>query len=1115
MALERSEGVLCLVGAETPRALAETIARLERFVSRSTGIRLIDVVYTATCDARGKQCVAGLWVASLEEMARKLRFALEALRSGRTRTRDKSGVFFTTRPLALHGGKVAYVFPGTGSFHLEMMRDLALTFDGVRERFDDMEEAFAGFCDVASPSEWLFSTAPEHTLALSASQAFLPLLASASTYLASKVFADLLKAVGVRPDAVGGVGLGAFSAFHATHHDPKLPLVQILRDAGRMLLRLGAEAGPAWVQLTVSGIPVGRLRELALRDPARVILTQTLTDDDCVMAVAPEKQAETEVAIHNGGGLSVAEPLAAPFNSGHADARMRQLLRLFFAKYVACEPQVPFYSCVDGHPMEPTVEAVVRGLTAQMVRPLDFRRMIERMYGDGCRLFVEVGARGLLSPLIAKILAGRDPVAVIPMHILHRSGGVQVGQALGLLAAHGVPLDYSGLRFFAHAQRLDLSEPIAQEGAAALTVRLPRQLPAIRPELIDPRRILGAGAEAAEDAASATHQHAIPAAIPVGGLECPLLRGARELARGPDRLALRCDLRLEDYPYLCDYAIGAAGVSLADPQMRGLTLFSVPTGLELMAEAAHRLFPRLALRRIERLRAPRWLAFAFGRLRLRIDARDLGPDATGRRRAVSVRIYAESGLDDASAHPAMEAHCVLSPHVPEPPDEVEPQPLAGQRPVSWKAHDIYPARLFQGPLLRNVREVLGWGLNGLDYEIRIPDRAGLVRHSANPLFCAMPLLLDAAVSGFPLWRSHERFHGAISLPFRCKAIRYYAAWVPQGTRLRCSLRLTNVTARSFQVDILVADATGHLILSIEGWEEVGGRAGRTLRDFVMDPARYFITKPLPVATLLPIPRGPLPENTLDVRPLLGGDAPERLLFGALYVNDAPDFFTSNRGLWLTALAAAVLTRGERRDFFQMGGAAPRRLEWLLGRIAAKESVRRLLLAAHNLFEPSADIAVWKDDLGKPHPIGPWQDQVAAPIDLSIAHTAGLVLGAATTVGRIGLDVESTSRDLTEEFIRGVLTLEEQELATRSGDGPIAVLRFWCAKEAISKALGTGIRYAATDLRIRASDPSDGMLAVELLGAWAENFPALRGKRVPIKTAVLYDHAIACCLLPPL
>ena len=1112
MALERTEGVLCLVGAETLPALAEAIARLENFVAKSTGLRLIDVVYTATCDARGKACVAGLWVATLEEMARKLRFAAEALRSGRTRTRDKSGVFFTTRPLALHGAKVAYVFPGTGSFHLEMMRDLALTFDGVRARFDDMEEAFAGFCDVASPSEWLFSTAPEHTLPLEASKAFLPLLASASTYLASKVFADLLKSVGVRPAAVGGVGLGAFSAFHATHHDPKLPLVQILRDAGRMLLRLGAESRPAWVQLTVSGIPVERLRELALRDPTRLILTQTLTADDCVVAVAPEKQAEAEVAIHNGGGHAVAEPLAAPFNSGHADRRMRQLLRAFFAKYVTCEPQVPFYSCIDGHPMTHSIEAVVRELTAQMVRPLNFRRMIERMYDDGCRVFVEVGARGLLTPLIAKILAGRDPALVVPMHILHRSGGMQVGQALGLLAANGVPLDYSGLRFFRHARRLDLARPVCLSEAASTRIHLSRALPALRPECLDPHRILGTAATP-ESPPAETHLHTIPATRAQSGLRRPLLQNARELSRAPGRLELRVTLRLEDFPYLKDYAIGTAGVSLADPQLRGLTLFSVPTGLELMAETAQRLFPGLALRRIERIRAPLWLAFVNGALTLRILAEDLGTDPTGRRRTVGIRLYAKDDLGEAAAHPVMKARCVLSPNVPEPPDEIEPQPLAGQRSVSWKAQDIYPARLFQGPLLRNVREVLGWGLNGLDYEIRIPDLLGLVRQSPHPIFSAMPLLLDAVISGFPLWRSHERFHGAISLPFRCKAIRYYAAWVPQGTRLRCTLRLTNVTIRSFQVDILVTDATGHLILAIEGWEEIGGRAGQTLHDFVTAPARHFITKSLPVATLFPPAAAPADDATLDLRPILSGDPPERALHGALYLNANPDFFISNRGLWLKALAAAILTRAERDDFRQMTGTPPRRLEWLLGRLAAKEATRRLLLANHNLIEPSADIAIWKDALGKPHPIGDWLPQIPAPIDLSIAHTAGLVLAAATTVGHIGLDVESAHRDLTEDFLRGVFTLEEQELATRSGDGHLAILRFWCAKEAISKALGTGIRFPPTDLRIRASNPATGLLHIEPLGAWADNFPHLRDKRIPIQTTLLYDHAIAACLLP--
>jgi phosphopantetheinyl transferase len=356
----------------------------------------------------------------------------------------------------------------------------------------------------------------------------------------------------------------------------------------------------------------------------------------------------------------------------------------------------------------------------------------------------------------------------------------------------------------------------------------------------------------------------------------------------------------------------------------------------------------------------------------------------------------------------------------------------------------------------------------------------------------MPLFLDAVFSGFPLWRSHERFHGAISLPFRCQSITYHAAWIPEGTRLHCSLRLVNVTTRTFQVDIRVTDATGHMILDVKGWEEVSGRATSELHNFVMNPAKYFISQPLPAAVL--------PDTKINV-------------VGALYVNNNEEFFISNHELWLNALANAVLTPNERVDYAQMTGTAPRRLEWLLGRTSAKEAVRRLLLQNYNLYEPAADIAIWKDKLGKPHPLGDWENQVSSPIDLSIAHTAGLILGAATAEGHIGLDVESVSRDLTEDFLRGVFTLEEQELASRSGDGPTAVLRFWCAKEAISKALGTGIRFAPTDLRIRTSDPATGLLEMELFGAWVEHFPMFREKLIPIKTCVLYGHAIACCILP--
>jgi hypothetical protein len=235
-------------------------------------------------------------------------------------------------------------------------------------------------------------------------------------------------------------------------------------------------------------------------------------------------------------------------------------------------------------------------------------------------------------------------------------------------------------------------------------------------------------------------------------------------------------------------------------------------------------------------------------LKLRVTAEQMSTTEAGHQ-VVRARIYPEDAIGDAS-HIAMEAQFILGKQVPEPTEEVASSPLVSPKPVNWMAHDIYPQRLFQGPLLRNVRKVSGWGYNGLDYEVRMPSRAASVRHTRNPLFNTMPLLMDAVVSGFPLWRSHERFHGAISLPFRCQKIHYYATMVPVGTRLRCALRLVNVTVRTFQVDILVTDLSGHPILKLEGWEEVGGRAVRTLHDYVMNPAKNYITMPLP-ASILP------------------------------------------------------------------------------------------------------------------------------------------------------------------------------------------------------------------------------------------------------------------------
>ncbi|NLG01525.1 MAG: 4-phosphopantetheinyl transferase family protein, partial [Lentisphaerae bacterium] len=115
--------------------------------------------------------------------------------------------------------------------------------------------------------------------------------------------------------------------------------------------------------------------------------------------------------------------------------------------------------------------------------------------------------------------------------------------------------------------------------------------------------------------------------------------------------------------------------------------------------------------------------------------------------------------------------------------------------------------------------------------------------------------------------------------------------------------------------------------------------------------------------------------------------------------------------------------------------------------------------------------------------------------------------------RIGIDIEMLGRALSDDFTRGVFTHEELELAAHTGEAPTAVLRFWCAKEAISKALGTGIRYSPQDLRITAVDAVTGKLQIELLGQWLEPFKQFKGRKNPIHTTLFEGHAVATCLLP--
>ena len=314
----------------------------------------------------------------------------------------------------------------------------------------------------------------------------------------------------------------------------------------------------------------------------------------------------------------------------------------------------------------------------------------------------------------------------------------------------------------------------------------------------------------------------------------------------------------------------------------------------------------------------------------------------------------------------------------------------------------------------------------------------------------------------------------------------------EGEHLKCYMRLTGVTPKSHISDIVVTDGNGNEVMSVGGWEELTERVPVEYRELILQPATCFLTESLGAE-------------------LLGNPATDT---ASAFITDVPyAVFERNDDLWQRVMSHIVLDASERMEFAAMSGSSARRTEWLFGRIAVKEAVRRYLKDYYQARWSDADVRIWANDKGKPVALGAWSDFLTTKLDVAIAHTAQFIVAIAAANARVGVDVEALSRDLSEEFASGVFTPEELELAAQTSGTANAVIKFWCAKEAVSKALGTGIRYSPKEMVVKSFQSDTGKLTMQLEGAWADAFKNLKGRELGVTVKSVRDHALATSFIP--
>ena len=372
--------------------------------------------------------------------------------------RSPDGIFYGRGE---NDGKLAILFPGQGAQYAGMMRDLACAFPVFFDTLVESDRAFAA-CGVAP------SAKPQ---AARLSDYLYPI--PAFTDAARHAQEESLRDTRVAQPALGAVGLGAWrvltsfgvrSDLFAGHsHGELTALCAASRIDALDFFALSCLRG----RLMAEGRGGAMLAVQAPLDAIRRVL-----DEERLDLTLANKNAPNQSALS--GAVAEIEQAAAAFTARKMRTTRLAVFAAFHSPAVAGAVR-PLRDALEGVPFRPGATvcanstaaaypddaAAARDLLAnQLARPVEFVGVIERMYADGARTFLEVGPGGRLSGLVGQILQGRPhDVFALDAASGQRPGFFDLASVLAWLASHGLDVNLSDWGGVAAREPAEKSKP--------------------------------------------------------------------------------------------------------------------------------------------------------------------------------------------------------------------------------------------------------------------------------------------------------------------------------------------------------------------------------------------------------------------------------------------------------------------------------------------------------------------------------------------------------------------------------------------------------------------------------------------------------------------------------
>ncbi|MDZ8107392.1 MAG: beta-ketoacyl synthase N-terminal-like domain-containing protein [Nostoc sp. DedQUE12a] len=177
-----------------------------------------------------------------------------------------------------------------------------------------------------------------------------------------------------------------------------------------------------------------------LKNEQRVYLTQINTPEEVLIAGEPEACQRVIKALK-------CNAFPAPFDHViHSETMRSEYGELVKLNTLPSQniPGVVFYSAAEYQPIKLESGEIARSIATGLSQQLDFPRLVNRLYEDGAKIFIEAGAGNVCSRWIDKILQGKEHITVS----LNRRGmddHTAFVKALAKLVSHRADVDLSPL----------------------------------------------------------------------------------------------------------------------------------------------------------------------------------------------------------------------------------------------------------------------------------------------------------------------------------------------------------------------------------------------------------------------------------------------------------------------------------------------------------------------------------------------------------------------------------------------------------------------------------------------------------------------------------------------